>query len=138
GLGNTLAFHVGAQALARIGSLGGLLDPFLEELAGALERGLDVLEPAILQSDRETAERAPRSDIAAHHARTHDVYVIHGRCALAAHLLQSILQQEDAYQIASRLASEQVRNGARLGLVGLLATRAVIGPQIDDGVGRRV
>ena len=60
------------------------------------------------------------------------------RGALAPERLQPILQQEDAHEVARGLGREQVRDGARFGLEGRRAARAIPRPEIDDRVGSRV
>ena len=57
---------------------------------------------------------------------------------LAAQALEPLLQQEHAHQVARGVAHHELRDGARFGFVGGLATRAMRRPQVDDGVGRRV
>ncbi len=103
-----------------------------------LQRRRHVLGRAILQRDRETAQRRPGGDVPAHDARADHVHVADLGSALAARALQAILQQEHAHQVARGLGGEQVRNRARLGLERRRTVRPVARPQLDDGVGGRV
>jgi hypothetical protein len=132
------AFHVRLDAPARIRTAARVFHALFEQLVRALDGRLDVFEAAILQRDRETAKRTPRRDVPAHDTGADHVHVADRRCAFATHRLEAILQHEHANEIARRLRGEQMRDRPRLGLVGLLAACAVLRPQVDDGVGRRV
>ncbi len=114
---------VRGQARRHLGGLGRVAGALGEELARAGERGLDVLQLAVLQRDREAARRAPGGDVAAHDARADDVDVGDLARRLAAQRLHAVLQEEDAHEVARLVGEEQARDRARLGLVGLAAAR---------------
>ena len=57
---------------------------------------------------------------------------------LAAQCLQPVLQLEHAHQVARRAVWNSCAMELRLGVVGRAAAGAVLRPQVDDGVGRRV
>ena len=136
--GTPCAFDVGAQALARIGALRRLANALLEQLVRALERGLDVFRAAVLQRDGEAAQRAPRGDVAAHHAGADDVHVLDAAAPLPPMAFSRSCSRNTRTRLRAVSRGEEMRDGARFGLESLLAARAVIRPQIDDGVGRRV
>ncbi len=94
------ALDIRLQAGQLLSRLAGNAAALLEEGPGAIERGLHELGAAVLQRHGEAAQRTPRRDVAAHHARTDDVHVAARRQVLAAQCLQSFLQEEHAHQVA--------------------------------------
>ena len=120
GARHAIAGDVGRHARHELGRLAGILEALCECLARALQRRLDEFELAILQRDVEAALRAPGGDVAAHHARADHVDALERQLALAAEVLEPILQHEHAHQVARGLADHEVGDRARFGLVGAL------------------
>ncbi len=97
---DAVACHVRLQSRQLLGGLAGNAAALLEEGSRAIERGLHELGAAVLQRHGEAAQRAPRSDVAAHDARADDVHVAARRQFLAAQSLQPFLQEEHAHEVA--------------------------------------
>ena len=73
------AGQIADQPIARGRAIGRVAEPLVEQLAGPLQRRLDVFHPAILQRHAEAAKRAPGRDVATHDPGAHDVHVSHRR-----------------------------------------------------------
>lgn len=138
GAGHAAARHVGAQPLQRLGALGRGCDALLEQSTRARQRRLDVFQLPVLQRHRQSAQRAPRRDVPAHHPGADHVRVPEHVRRFSGQPLEPVLQQEDADQVAGGVAVEQRRDGARFGLEGRRPARPMTRPQLDHRVGGRI
>ena len=138
--GTPCAFDIRAQALACIRPLARVSRMrFSNSSCARLMRRLDEFGAAILQRDGEAAQRAPRSDVAAHDACADDMHVTRPAGApLPPMAFSRSCSRNTRIEIARGLGGEEMRDRARFGFVSLLAARAVLRPQIDDRVRRRV
>ena len=120
GARHAVAGDVGRHARHELGRLAGVLEALCEGLARAHQRRLDEFQFAILQRHVEAALRAPGGDVATHHARADHVYALERQLALAAQVLEPLLQREHAHQVARGLSDHELGDGARFGLVRAL------------------
>ena len=113
-LGDAVALDVGRQRAIVSSRFAGSRARFSKNSRARSSAGCDVLEVAILQRDREAAQRAPGGDVAAHDAGADHVHA----CAdfadvLAAQALEPFLQEEHAHEVArGRRADELARSSA--------------------------
>jgi hypothetical protein len=77
-------------------------------------------------------------DVAAHHAGAHHMHVARREVAVLAEGLQALLQVEDAHQVARGGRGEDGVERGRVAGRHRERVAAVVFPDVDDGVGRRV
>ena len=105
---------------------------------GTVERRLHVLHLPVLQRHLEPAQRAPRGDVAAHHAGTDDVHLADARF-LAAEALEPVHQEEHAHEVVRRRRAGQFHHRLRLGLQRRVHGQAAgTAPRVDQRERRRV
>jgi hypothetical protein len=139
GLAHAIPFGVGDQAVE--GEAGGfpVAQLLFEELRGAADGRRDAFHRLVLQRDGHAAQHAPGGDVAAHDAGADHMHALRRKVPrILAEALQSVLQEEDAHQVArGRVLHQRVERGGPVGGHGQ-GIAAVVLPLIDDGVRRRV
>ena len=108
-----------------------------EQVARAPDRLGQRLGLHVRERDGEAVPRAPGRDVAAHGSRADDVDALAGEAAVG-EPLELLAQEEHPHQIARGVGDQEARERRDLGLLHLARVAAVILPQIDQGVRRRI
>ena len=138
GLAHALAGGIGNQAVEREAHLRVVAQLLLERRRGALDGRRDALDALVLQRHRQAAQRRPGGDVAAHDAGADHVQVLRREITVLAEALQALLQIVDADEVLRRRrGGDGVHRGRLVGRHGERIA-AVVGPHVEDGVGRRV
>ena len=106
---------------------------FLEKVLRTIKRGLDVFHLTILQRDVETAIRAPRGDITAHHTRTDDMHMFDvQRSAPAPSPFRRSCKKYTRMRFFAVGGLREFRNGSRFELQPLRDARSAASPHFDQ------
>ena len=138
GGGDAVALEVGDQTVERVAHLAAVVaaDDGVER-AGALDGAGDRLRLGVAETDDKPVPGAPRGDVAAHGAGADDVHAAAIPFA-ASEFFQVFAQVEHADQVLRGLGDEKFCEGGHFRLLHRVAVAAVGGPQIDQGVRRRI
>src|SRR6266851_1966409 len=129
---------VGNQAVERVPNSGFFAQPAFEKLGRALHRRREALGRLVLQRHGQAAHRAPGGDVSAHDASADHVNVFRLEVAVLPERLQALLEEEDADEIARRVALQKPDDGSRI-LGSRCEWIAIVSPpQLEDRVRRRI
>ncbi len=137
GIADALPRHVRHQPVKRITHRDRLADDLAEQLGGALHRPRDRFRLHVREGNVEPLVSAPCRDIAAHGARAHDMHVP-DRAVATCELLHLLAQEEHANQVLRRRRHHQLRERGSLGSQHRHLVAAMLFPEIDQGIGRRI